>query len=142
VLVDPQSVKNTIKSSVSFLGSASVKAVRRTLMKLSPCVVVFFIFFLDGHLSRSLLIRGFQICYGSIKADKRTRGLHLWRWMRFFTRRITNLLIRVMCKFINDRKKTSIYLMIITKIKFLCFKNKAALQHAFLACVYCMCLRF
>ncbi len=37
-LVDPESVKNTVRSSVSFtlLGSMSVKAVRRTLMKLSP----------------------------------------------------------------------------------------------------------
>jgi len=41
-LVDPESVKNTVKSSVSLfitlLGSMSVKAVRRMLMKLSPGV--------------------------------------------------------------------------------------------------------
>ncbi len=37
-LVDPESVKSTVRSSVSFklLGSTSVKAVCRTLMKLSP----------------------------------------------------------------------------------------------------------
>jgi hypothetical protein len=37
-LQDPESIKNTVKSSVSFslLGSVRVKAVRRTLMKLSP----------------------------------------------------------------------------------------------------------
>jgi len=37
-LVDPISVKNTVKSSVSFytFGISSVKAVHRTLMKLSP----------------------------------------------------------------------------------------------------------
>jgi len=35
MLVDPKSIKNTVKLSVSFLGSASVKAVHRTLMKLS-----------------------------------------------------------------------------------------------------------
>jgi len=34
-LVDPESVKNTVMSSLSFY-SASVKAVRRMLMKLSP----------------------------------------------------------------------------------------------------------
>jgi len=39
-VVDPKSVKNTVKSSVPFtlLGTAGVKAVRRTLMKLSPGV--------------------------------------------------------------------------------------------------------
>ncbi len=37
MLVDPESIKNTVKSSVFFtlLGSTSVKAVHRTLMKLS-----------------------------------------------------------------------------------------------------------
>ena len=37
-LVDPKTVKNAFKSSVSFyaLGSTSLKAVHRTLMKLSP----------------------------------------------------------------------------------------------------------
>ncbi len=41
-LVDPKSIKNTVKSSVPFmlLGSMSVKAVHRTLMKLSPGVKV------------------------------------------------------------------------------------------------------
>jgi len=36
-LIDPKSIKNTVKSSVSFMlsESAHVKAVRRTLMKLS-----------------------------------------------------------------------------------------------------------
>jgi len=38
MLVDPKSVKNTVKSSVSFyaFGICMVKAVRRTLMRLSP----------------------------------------------------------------------------------------------------------
>jgi len=37
-LPDPKSVKKTVKLSIFFtlLGSTSVKAVRRTLMKLSP----------------------------------------------------------------------------------------------------------
>jgi len=37
-LIDPESIKNAVKSSVSFtlLGSARVKAIRRMLMKLSP----------------------------------------------------------------------------------------------------------
>ncbi len=37
-LIDPKSIKNTVKSSVSFyaFGICMVKAVRRTLMKLSP----------------------------------------------------------------------------------------------------------
>jgi hypothetical protein len=37
-LVDPERVKNTVKSSVSFmlLGSTSIKAVQRMLVKLSP----------------------------------------------------------------------------------------------------------
>ncbi len=36
--VDPETVKNTVKSSVSFtlLGSAWIKVVHRTLMTLSP----------------------------------------------------------------------------------------------------------
>ncbi len=39
-LVDPESVKNTVKSSVSFdaFGSTCIKALHRTLMKLSPRV--------------------------------------------------------------------------------------------------------
>jgi hypothetical protein len=39
-LTDPKSVKKTVKLSIIFrlLGSTSVKAVRRTLMKLSLCV--------------------------------------------------------------------------------------------------------
>jgi len=39
-LVDPDSIKNTVKSleSFTFSGSACVKAVRRTLKKLSPGV--------------------------------------------------------------------------------------------------------
>ncbi len=49
MIVDPKSVKKTVKLSIFFTlsGSTSVKAVRRMLMKLSPDGIEFFSFILQ-----------------------------------------------------------------------------------------------
>jgi len=77
MILDPKSVKNTVMSSVSFmlLGSARVKALRRTLMKLSPDNVFilhlakYFFFLQVCKLNRVTTFSFFVQIYGSVSPE-------------------------------------------------------------------------